>query len=331
MTNESRRVVLVDDSRRAATSLEAWRNLHPQDAISLLAIPPQGRIRPAYGSNGEKQRVHVADVEWLESKRRSTYMPRECREAIFDTEIKQAITDADVIISFLAMVPRAVFKMHAYFEHFGCSEHWGKGVWVEYPGSSLTPEDLQGLRQISFVDPELGSLFSQGHAQMFFERNFDINARNFAPVWRGYGLPGKEPGSVEYHAPKVPTPLTLQIFLHLARSSKNEWSRDELHEIMEDWKGTGKYQAKPLGSHRNNGSSIDYMVYSDMLERLPNGNLIISEQGHAYAASLHPDLYDPDLPFRIDEWASSWPASRPKIDRYLKTFFGKQSRYRAAV
>jgi hypothetical protein len=44
---------------------------------------------------------------------------------------------------------------------------------------------------------------------------------------------------------------------------------------------------------------------------------------------LHPDCEDPDLPFRLHAWCEAGAAAKPAIDRYIKTFFGKQKRFMA--
>jgi hypothetical protein len=56
----------------------------------------------------------------------------------------------------------------------------------------------------------------------------------------------------------------------------------------------------------------------------------ISPRGESFLGLLHPDCEDPDLPARIDNWMTKgFDASRPVIDRYTKTYFGKQMRFYA--
>lgn len=56
--------------------------------------------------------------------------------------------------------------------------------------------------------------------------------------------------------------------------------------------------------------------------------LLCSCCGAVTLSHLHPDCQDMDLPGRMNEWQNQWPASRGKIERYLRTFFGKQLRFR---
>lgn len=53
----------------------------------------------------------------------------------------------------------------------------------------------------------------------------------------------------------------------------------------------------------------------------------ISDRGRALLDRIHPKTRDPDLPFRIREWGRSWPESRPQIERYIRTVFGRQKRF----
>jgi hypothetical protein len=56
--------------------------------------------------------------------------------------------------------------------------------------------------------------------------------------------------------------------------------------------------------------------------------LKLSDLGHRYLDSLHPSCEDADLPFRLDAW-SKLPEveAKAKIDRYIRTFFGKQKNH----
>lgn len=61
--------------------------------------------------------------------------------------------------------------------------------------------------------------------------------------------------------------------------------------------------------------------------RSSDGALGLTAQGEAFLSALHPDCEDADLPFRLRQWEASWPVSRPSVERYLRTFFGKAARF----
>ena len=72
-------------------------------------------------------------------------------------------------------------------------------------------------------------------------------------------------------------------------------------------------------------------IYADMVcglfDSIVGRDLVLSAQGQAFLDLLHPGCCDQDLPGRMRQWEQEWPVSRPKIERYLRTFFGKQKRF----
>jgi hypothetical protein len=60
----------------------------------------------------------------------------------------------------------------------------------------------------------------------------------------------------------------------------------------------------------------------------PDRSLVVTDAGRETIKRLHPGYCDPDLPFRINQWSvEGLLVSRPAIDRYIRTFFGRQMRY----
>lgn len=60
--------------------------------------------------------------------------------------------------------------------------------------------------------------------------------------------------------------------------------------------------------------------------------VVLTKLGQAFIGVLHKDCYDPHLPRRLIEWRrAGLDASKPKIDRYIKTFFGKQISFQSKL
>jgi hypothetical protein len=58
----------------------------------------------------------------------------------------------------------------------------------------------------------------------------------------------------------------------------------------------------------------------------------LTNLGLRFCEGLHKDCYDPFLPQRLEQWqASSLAEAKPQIDRYLKTYFGKQIRFQSKL
>lgn len=109
---------------------------------------------------------------------------------------------------------------------------------------------------------------------------------------------------------------------------------DFLKLTVIDWPGTGKYKAADL-----NITKIGSVTsFTQILENLSivglidfdRKNISITNTGRDLLLRIHPDCCDKDLPFRLADWQRNWPNSKPQIDRYIKTFFGKQKRFNTA-
>lgn len=58
----------------------------------------------------------------------------------------------------------------------------------------------------------------------------------------------------------------------------------------------------------------------------------LSGAGEAFCQALHKDCYDPFQPHRLKKWRGmAFSQAKPQIDRYLKTYFGKQVRFQAKL
>lgn len=107
---------------------------------------------------------------------------------------------------------------------------------------------------------------------------------------------------------------------------------------MVDWAGTGRYARTRhediLGSAMSRVQILEDLVDIGLVERTPGSPgrspmTSISDAGRRFLDLLHPDCRDPDQPFRIREWQLQGTDSHAAIDRYIRTFFGKQKRFMA--
>jgi hypothetical protein len=112
----------------------------------------------------------------------------------------------------------------------------------------------------------------------------------------------------------------------------------ELIEAMRRWKGTGRYGTKGwnwyngIGNAASRSDIMGNLTQQGLLERLPKHKLVISARGERLLQFLHPDCEDPDQVIRIHTWAElPLDVAKQKVDRYIKTFFGKQKRYLSKV
>lgn len=86
----------------------------------------------------------------------------------------------------------------------------------------------------------------------------------------------------------------------------------------------------PMGSPMSRAAVVSWLQKSGCLEVHGQGRaerLLLSDRGRRLASLMHKDCHDPHLSKRLATWGETWPASKPAIDRYVRTFFGKQKRF----
>lgn len=191
--------------------------------------------------------------------------------------------------------------------------------------TSLAKEDIaKSFREMTTTGaPAFQSLFSYGRTKQYFDYNFNVNS---------HAILTRALTGIAQQQPSVPiSKYGLQVLYFLRKAGT--LSEGALLTAMNYWKGTGRYQesrAVQLGSVASRGQIIRDLAENRLLSCSAEGRQVsVSSEGQALLESLHPDCEDADLPFRLDQWCrTGLEESRPKIDRYLRTFFGKQKRFR---
>lgn len=157
------------------------------------------------------------------------------------------------------------------------------------------------------------SLRNAGIARRFFDFNYNINAMAL------FGNALRQVGGVsrDYLVSKY----SLQL-LYALRDQPPIDSERALIRMMHEWPGTGRYARRDLGSPASQPAIIEGLRSAGLVHEAG-----LSAAGQAFLDLLHPDCRDPDLPARITRWEQAWPSSRTAVERYLRTFFGKQKRF----
>lgn len=124
----------------------------------------------------------------------------------------------------------------------------------------------------------------------------------------------------------------LQLLLHLAEQPPMTQGRCLVQ--MNRWAGTGRYpsQGEGLGSAISQVAILEQLIekgwWSSTDPSQPKALWALTRLGQEAVAKIHPKCKDTDLPFRLTAWSQQGlVASRPAMDRYLRTFFGRQKRY----
>lgn len=193
---------------------------------------------------------------------------------------------------------------------------------LERPAIFLDSLDESSIQQAfdsctTTADPRFQIWLGRGEAKRFFDFNYNVNALLlFGDCLRRVGVNTENFGLSKY---------SLQLLYALKNAVP--CTDGQVIQMMDQWSGTGRYGIVGLGSPASQSKIINGLVTAGLLEYA--GRLLqLSSRGHTFLSHLHPDCQDMDLPGRMNEWQNQWPASRGKIERYLRTFFGKQLRFR---
>ena len=173
--------------------------------------------------------------------------------------------------------------------------------------------------------PEYQHLLNAGRVKSYFDYNFTINSIPiFGNLYRS--LLGSS-------APVFISKYAIQTIIYL---SENDGLTEQalLSRLEGDkWLGSGrncrqKYKfLDGIGSPASR-TEIQMQLIKIGLLKQTGRNLFLTEAGQKFVSKLHKDTKDYDLPFRLDEWMKmSFDQAKPKMDTYLKTFFGKQQRF----
>ena len=168
------------------------------------------------------------------------------------------------------------------------------------------------------------SALEAGRAKRFFEFNFNTNALAiFGRTLRDLGAQQQYSHISKY---------SLQL-LYWLRNFVHGISEAEAVSAMSAWRGTGKYSRMRLGSPTSYLAMLDQLMSTGLVayqgSALCDKRLHLTDMGSSFLARLHPGCEDSDLPGRIGQWQAAWPGARPAVERYLRTFFGKQLRFKA--
>lgn len=180
------------------------------------------------------------------------------------------------------------------------------------------------------ADAEFTALLAVADAKKFFDSCWSANAIPiFAPLLRQAGAPQGKLWMSKF---------SLQLLFGL--KDAEPMTESEILRMMHRWKGTGKYDADPWYAQFAGAATRAAIIQNlkdigfleDELKEAESGRskpmkLRISASGLEFLELIHPRCRDADLPFRLADWGRNWPGSRPQIETYIKTFFGRQLRY----
>lgn len=202
----------------------------------------------------------------------------------------------------------------------------------------------------STADDRRAGFLAMAEAKRFFDANWAVNALPvFSRPLQLVGVPFNQAYLSKYE---------LQLLYRLRGAAP--MSEGSILKLMSDWAGSGKYDRNGfhcgLGSAASRAAILENLKSKGLVdvfetqevpideerfarlvalrikaERDPRtvirSRYAVTDRGRALLDRVHPKLQDPDLPFRIAEWGRGWPESRPQVERYIRTVFGRQKRF----
>lgn len=119
----------------------------------------------------------------------------------------------------------------------------------------------------------------------------------------------------------------ISYFKYLEKNNKEIICENQLHRYLDRYKGSGKYDSYiGLGSVASRGQIINNLIKLKIIDKI-NGNNYCSfnNKVKTFIELLNKKMYDPDLPFRIEEWQNlDFDLVKEKINTYIKDIFLKQ-------
>lgn len=183
---------------------------------------------------------------------------------------------------------------------------------------TLSAKDIKSAfeRNDSTEDAWFINGYKEAEAKKHFDYNFNVNsAVIFGEVLTTVGVDRSKFILSKYGL----------VILYYLRSVKQILDDELLSRMCNKWVGTGKYQGGNVGSVISRWEIIHQMIDVGLV-KYDGRYLKLAEKGELFLSKLHPDCCDLDLPFRLDLWFNEGLTSIPKIDKYIRTLFGKQKR-----
>lgn len=239
-----------------------------------------------------------------------------------------------------------VMTFQLFVEHFTPHLAGKENAVLDFlhPGQSIE-EVLAGSIEagVTTKDPRFIASLDEAQVRRYFDFNYHLNANIIlGDLYRH--LSGE---AAPVHLSKN---MVLVLYLIRKLGSVERWGFEHIMRNWRGWKREGKsfeigtipsrQELVPnlvkLGLVKTEAleSSIETVCASASGMEVMNTRdyHCLTDLGTRFLECLHPDCYDPFLPRRLDKWQQDGiKAARPQIDRYIKTYFGKQIRFQSKL
>lgn len=330
-------VLIVTEMPSFARVLAPLARAHwPQDDITFFNVVPFANIKHRY-PRGLKWAdcPHIGPAQsklagWTEWHGQPMHLDEGGDLTAADTIFPSLIQEANEVV--FACDPdasgAAAFEiLLSSFMPAGCLAAC-PSLWCPSWSQEALASALQRMRPFSEVAADA---LAAGRIKRYFDWNWNTNSLVvLSRTMRQVGAPADAPPMSKY---------ALQLLYAMRGLSQPEVSDSHVVHLMAHWKGTGRYQRMggspscSLGGPTSYAAILENLAAAGFVERIPraagaDGSITqISSLGRSFLDALHPDCEDADLPFRLTAWCRTGESAKPAIDRYIRTFYGKQMRF----
>ena len=174
---------------------------------------------------------------------------------------------------------------------------------------------------------------NRARTKRYFEYNFNMMSNVvFSDLLRHIGVSNQSRTFTKYQL----------MMIHILSKNPGITTSEAMY-LMSNYRGTGLFHKylSGIGSAASRSQILENLADLDLIDVSRNADcsyfrlvgkspIHLSEKGLRLLNSLHKKTFDPDLPLRLGDWGANFSEENfSKIDRYLKTLFGKQIRHQS--
>lgn len=294
-----------------------WQDRFPDDYLTHFHTPTIGSFRFRLPRNLPLSSVPIIADPVLERRPVEGDAP-----SIFDGDFGALARAADHIVCATDFDPSGCRNFLDLMAQYRVETPLSEVSWLAFKDESSASIKAAIDKDLRADHPDLAYMASLGHARQYFNHLYILNALpTFGLALRAAGIaPTGKFGFLSKY--------TLQLLLLLARVDPGPLHWSEIIRLMAE--NPASKTRSPIGSCMSREAIVCWLSQSGCLTPQRQSNAArytLSDRGRRLAGLIHKDCYDPHLSSRIEGWGETWPASKPAIDRYVRTSFGKQKRH----
>jgi hypothetical protein len=323
MRQVRRTLIVTEKIFQARRIAPLWQELHPEDSISHFYTPPMGSFRFHLPRELPLSSVPIIADPVLQRRPEGDLSPE--GTSIFDGDFGAMAREADHIVCATDFDPAGCRNFLDLIDVYNVSTPLSDMTWLAL--RCLEAKEIKACiaRDRRVDDPDFAKMAGIGRARQYFNNLYLLNS---LPVFgRTLAMAGIDTAGDLGFMPKY----SLQMLLLLKRLEPGPLTENDLLRLQVENPVSGT--KSPMGSPISRFEIFSWLLRSGCLNALERSEkqkrqkYSLSDRGRRLASLIHKDCFDPYLGSRIHRWGETWPESKPAIDRYIRTFFGKQKRF----